>query len=404
LNFVARVGFPDGTVREELHEASDPGALRHELERRGLHVFELRRRGFALRLPGLGPGRPSKPVDQQAFMIFNQELAALLRAGLPLLQALDLLQARIQDPQFKLVMGEIRDRVKSGEELSDAFGHFGRLFPALYPSTLKAGERSGELEAVIRRFIRYQQLLLDARRRVISALVYPAVLITLSVGMIVIMLVHVVPRFTVFYADLEAELPLITRATLAVSDFLRDNLLWVALALVAGFLVLRQLAERPEGRIAIDRFKLRLPFVGPVFHRFALSEFGRSLATLLSGGIPLVPALEIAVKAVGNAFVRSRLEPTIQAVREGKPFYAALEASGVVEALAVDMVQVGEATGSLDSMLSSVSDFLDEDVQTRVTRLLSLLEPVMLVFMGVIVGVILVSVYLPMFSVLGEVK
>lgn len=404
MQYVARLGFPDGTVREEVHEAVDAAVLRHDLEKRGLHVFEVEARGRSLQLGRLRRAGRGKAVPTQTFLVFNQELAALLRSGLPLLQALDLLQARIKDPDFKLVLGDIRDRVKSGEELSDAFAAFGSMFPALYPSTLKAGERSGELEGVLRRFIRYQKLVLDARRRVTSALVYPAVLVTLSLVMITVMLIFVVPKFTGFYVDLDAELPLLTRITLATSHLLRVNFPLILIAAVAGWLFLRQALQTPEGRQAFDRMRLRIPFVGPVLHRFSLSEFGRSLSTLLSGGIPLVPALEIAVKAVGNSFIRARLEPTIQAVREGRPFHEALEKTGVVESLAVDMVQVGEATGSLDTMLTSVSDFLDEDVETRLSRILSLLEPAMLVFMGLIIGLLLVSVYLPMFSVLGQVK
>jgi type IV pilus assembly protein PilC len=404
MEFVAKVGTPDGRIREEVHEAPDAASLRTELERRGLHVFRLEQRGFALRLPRFGKKGRHRPVPPREFLVFNQELAALLRAGLPLLQSLELLLERMKDPHFKLVLGEIRDRVKSGEELSDAFASFGPLFPSLYPSALKAGERSGELEAVIRRFVRYQKLVLDARRRVVSALVYPAVLVALSIAMVMVMLVAVIPRFAVFFEETGGELPMITQITLGTAYFLRENVLLLGVGLVVGILALRRYAATPAGRIAIDRFKLRIPFVGPVLHLFALSEFGRSLSTLLSGGIPLVPALEIAVPAVGNAHVRHELLPVIPKVREGQAFYQTLERTGVMEPIAVDMVQVGEATGALDVMLSSVSDFFDEEVETRLARILSLIEPLMLVFMGVVIGLLLVSVYLPMFSAIGNVK
>jgi type IV pilus assembly protein PilC len=402
MQFVCRVGTPEGRVLEEVVTASDEGALRTELGKRGLHLFEVRRKGLpqGLSLPALSRRRGRIPV--QEFLIYNQEMAALLKAGLPLLQALDLLLERLASPRFKAVLTDVRDRVKSGADLSEAFAAHGELFPRLYPSTLKAGERSGELEGVIRRFVRYLRLLLDARRRVVSALIYPAVLVGVSIVMIAVMAIYVVPKFMGIFHELGTDLPLITRIVLSISSFLSAN--WLPLlagGLVGGFFFFSW--NRTElGRLAIDRAKLRLPFLGGVFHRFALAELCRSLATLLAGGLPLVPALEIAVSAVGNAFVRSRLEPTIQLVREGKPFHAALEKSEVFTALAIDMVKVGESTGALDEMLSSVADFLDEQIETRMQRVLTLVEPLMLVFMGIIIALLLIAIYLPLFNMLGS--
>ena len=231
---------------------------------------------------------------------------------------------------------------------------------------------------------------------------YPAVLIGLSMTMIVVMMIYVVPKFMSFFEELNTELPLLTRITLGISLFASEH--WVALlvTVVAAVAALRWWSGTDGGRLALDAWKLRVPFLGPVLHRFALSEFCRSLATLLSGGIPLVPAFEIATTAIGNAQVRRRIEPRIQLVREGKPFHAALEESGVFVDMAIDMVKVGEATGSLDVMLSDVSDFLDEQIETRMQRILSLIEPLMLVFMGVIIAIILISIYLPLFGALGQ--
>jgi len=405
MQFICRVGTPDGRVLEEVFTASDESALRSDLGKRGYHLFEVRRRGVApgRALPALGRiGRRRIPV--QEFVVFNQELAALLKAGLPLLQALDLMLERMQNPHFRSVLTDVRDRVKSGSELSDAFAAHGDLFPRLYPSSLKAGERSGELELVIRRFIRYMRLLLDARRRVVSALIYPAVLVCLSVAMITVMAIYVVPKFMGFFAELGTDLPLITQIVLAVSTFASANWPLLLVLLVLGVVALRSWGRTEPGRLAIDRLKLRVPFIGPVLHRFALSEFCRSLSTLLAGGIPLVPAFEIAISSVGNAYARNRLEPTVQMVREGKPFYAALEKSEIFLDMSIDMVKVGETTGSLDDMLNSVSEFLDEQVETRMQRLLSLVEPMMLVFMGIIIAILLISIYLPMFSMLGSSK
>lgn len=407
MEFVCRIGTPDGRVERVVRAARDERSLREELEREGLHVFGIQR---AVPLPGLdgllaAVGlRRRKKVTLRTLLVFNQELAALLKAGLPLLQGLNLMLERMKDPVFREVLVQVRDKVKSGVELSDAFASFGDLFPPLYASTLKAGERTGELEQVIRRFIRYLRLVLEARKRVFSALVYPAVLVGLAFAMLFVMAVFVVPRFTVFYDAMDLQLPFLTRVTVGVSVFLRDNLLLLGVGVVAGLGAYARWRRTATGRFAIDRARLRLPFLGPVLHRFAIGEFCRSLSTLLAGGMPLVPALEISVRAVSNAYVRARLMPTLQAVREGQALHAALEATEVFEDLAIDMVKVGEATGALDQMLSSVADFLDEEVEVRMQRILSLIEPLMLIFMGLIVALLLLSVYLPLFSALGNVR
>jgi type IV pilus assembly protein PilC len=404
MQFVCRVGTPEGRVLEETFVATDEPALMTELGKLGYHVFEVRRRGVPRKLGLAGLSRRRKAIPLADFMVWNRELAALLKAGLPLLQALDLMLERMSNPHFKAVMTDIRDRVKSGEDLSEAFAAHGELFPRLYPSTLKAGERSGELEQVIRRFIRYLKLVMDARRRVVSALIYPVVLICLSIAMISVMMVYVVPKITLFFQNLEVQLPLMTRLLIAVSTFAHDNVFWLLLGAAAAASAFRAWSRTDGGRLWLDRLKLKLPFLGPVLQRFAITEFCRSLATLLAGGIPLVPALEIATGAVGNLEVRQAIEPQIQLVREGKPFHEALDRSGVFVEMSIDMIKVGEATGSLDEMLTSVADFLDEQIEARMARILSLIEPMMLVFMGIIVATILVAIYLPLVSALGQSK
>jgi type IV pilus assembly protein PilC len=400
MEFTCRVGTPEGRVMEQVIQASDEEALRAEVEKRGLHLFQARRRGVqGLSLPRFGSRK--KPLDKEVFLLFNQEMAALLRAGLPLLQALDLILERMEDERFRAVLANIRERVSSGEDLSEAFGAHGDVFPRLYPASLKAGERSGELEQVIRRFIRYQKLVLDARKRAVSALIYPALLVGLSLVMLLVLSIFVVPSFTKFYEGLDAELPTITRVVVGFSSFLRDNGWIFLVALVAGLLLFRRWIATAEGRVAWDGWKLRVPLLGRVLHLFALSEFTRSLATLLAGGIPLVQALEIAVAAVGNARVRGAVEPQIARVRQGQSFHEAIDASGVFPPMAVDMAKVGEATGALDEMLSNISDFFDEKVEVQLQRILALVEPMMLVFMGVIVATILLSLYLPMFGALS---
>ncbi|MEM7351322.1 MAG: type II secretion system F family protein [Acidobacteriota bacterium] len=402
MQFVCRYGTPDGRVLTKVQQGNDAAAVQRELERQGFHIFEVRQRGvpFQIRLPF---ARRRKRMPLEEFMAFNQELAALLRAGLPLLQALELMLERMEASDLRDVLSEIRDQVKSGEELSDAFAKFGDLFPPLYASSLKAGEKSGELEQVIRRFIRYLKLVINARKRVVSALVYPTVLIGLSFVMLGIMAVYVVPSFSRFYRDLDAELPTITQITLGISFWLRDNIVWLLIGMIVGGMTLRRWSETPPGRLFFDKLRLQIPLVGDIFHKFALAEFCRSLSTLIAGGIPLISGLETATDAVGNKHIGERIRPSIDEVRQGQSFHEALDRTEVFPAISVDMIKVGEATGSLDEMLSSVSDYFDEYVETKVQRLLTLVEPIMLVVMGGLIALLLISIYLPMFGALNQV-
>lgn len=404
MQFVCRLGTPDGRIIEQRHQGTDETSLRSELEQRGYHVFEVNRPGAFSKL-SLGSLRSgSRKVKNETFLLFNQELAALLRAGLPLLQALDLMLERMENPNFRPILEDIRDRLKAGENLSDSFASYGEVFPRLYSSSLKAGERSGDMEGVIRRFVRYLQLVTTARKKVVSALVYPAVLVGLSLAMLTVMGLFVVPKFTVFYRDMNAELPAMTRMTLGTAAFFRTHWLPIFGSLAVGLVAFRQWRRTELGAVAFDRFRLGIPLVGSILHRFGLAEFCRSLATLLGGGIPLVPALEIAVDGVGNAYIRQRLRPGIDQVRQGEAFHVALDESGIFTTIAVNMVKVGEATGALDEMLTSVADFLDEQVETRSQRLLSLVEPILLVVMALIIAVLLISIYLPMFSIITQIQ
>lgn len=404
MEFVCTLGTPQGRVIEEVHEAGSEEAARRELVRRGYHVFKIRRGGAlgSLSLPRFG--RRKKRIPDDKLLLFNQELAALLRAGLPILQALEIMLRRQREPLFHEVLTQVRSRVENGADLSDAFEEFADLFPRIYPQTLKAGERSGELEEVIRRFVRYQALVTSTRRKVVSAMVYPALLVALSLCLIGVMTVFVVPKFSEFFANMESELPLITRLTVGVSTFLGDNWLVLALAVVALGVGATSFSRSRRGARLFGAWKLRLPLLGDLFRKMALSEFSRALSTLLAGGIPLVSALESSVEAVDNIHIRERLQPAVAAVREGKPLHASLEASEVVPDVVIEMATVGEETGDLDTMLNNASEFLDEEVETSLQRVLTLLEPLLLVLMGTIVAILLMSIYLPLFSALGQVQ
>ena len=337
-------------------------------------------------------------VSDRVFLVFNRELAALLKAGLPVVQSLDILLERGKEGRFRNMLREIRDRVQNGDDLSDAFARFGPAFPPLYASSLKAGERSGEIEQVIRRFVRYLQLLLDSRRRVISAVVYPLVLMALSVAMVGVMSLYVIPQFESFFGAMDVELPALTKTILAASLFLRRYWAVLLASVVAVTYVILQWSRTRSGRLLFHRAVLQVPVVGTILHRFALSQFTRSLATLLAGGIPLVPSIEVAMRAVSNAWVGERMSELPRRVSEGGTFHEALEQSGIFTDVSIDMVKVGESTGALDEMLEEVSEFLDQEAETQLERMLVLIEPLMLVVMGIVIAVLLMAMYLPMFS------
>lgn len=346
--FVCRVGTPEGDIREETLTASSALLARQELEKRGYLVFRLRRRGLVyLFAPPVGSLRSGRRVPKQVFLVFNQQLVSLLKAGLPLLQSIEILLERQEHPVFREVLEDVRAKIRSGTSLSDAFADHGDLFPKLYATSLRSGEKSGELESVLRRFLSYEKVLGNVRRRVVGALVYPAVLMTLSLVVIGVMMTYVIPKFTEFYAGFDAgNLPILTQVVVGTATFFRANLLWEFLLAVVGALLFRGWVSTDAGRRAIHAFVLRIPLVGGILQRYAVAQFSRSLATLLAGGNPLVPSLEIAATAVGNQRVAHRVTGIIQLVREGESLWQSLEKTGEMTSLTIEMVKVGEATGS----------------------------------------------------------
>ena len=402
MEFRCRLATPGGEIVEGVYVAESEARLRRELEEKGLYVLSLQRRGALPGLGSFGGGRRHK-VSQQEFLIFNQELATLLKAGMPLVQSLDILRQRVKNPTFKAVLDGIHEKVRSGTALSDAFAEHGDLFPPVYSASLMAGERSGNLDAVIRRYVAYEKIIGAVRRRTISALIYPAVLVVLMVLLIGIIVLKVVPAFTEFYATFDRELPLSTRIIMGVSDLVVGNLLVVVAVVVGGSVALR--AWIVKQRAHFHRLVLGLPWLGPTARKFATSQLARTLATLLGGGIPLVNALEIAARSMSNRYLARELDDVGRRVREGEGFGRALLARGVFPDVAVKMVEVGEQTGALQDMLNSLADFYDEEIETEVSRYITLVEPVMLVIMGLVIAVVVLALYLPLFelsSVMGS--
>jgi type IV pilus assembly protein PilC len=337
-------------------------------------------------------------VPTRDFLIFNQELATLLKAGMPLVQSLDILRRRVSHVVFKGVLDDVYERVRGGNSLSEAFDAHGNLFPGVYTASLMAGEKSGNLEQVIRRYVAYVKVVSSVRRKTISALVYPAILLLLSCVVVAVIVLRVVPEFASFYAMNQEELPLSTRMLVSISNFALGYfgllVLTILLTVAAGWAWLR----RPGHRERVDRWLLEVPALGPIARKFSTSQAARTLATLLGGGIPLVNAIDVSARSIQNQYLAKQLQLASQQVREGRALAVAMDESGAFPDVAIKMVEVGESTGALQEMLNSLADFFDEEIDTSLGRFVTLIEPTLLVIMGIVIAGLLLSLYMPLFQ------
>ena len=396
MEFRCRLGTPSGDVVEGIYAADNEARLRREFEEKGLYVLAIQRAG-AFGLSGIGLPRRRR-IATREFLVFNQELATLLKAGMPLVQSLDILRQRVSNPVFKAVLDDVQDRVRSGSSLSEAFEGHGPMFSGVYTASLLAGEKSGSLEQVIRRYVAYVKVMSAVKRRTISALVYPSVLFVLSCIVVAIIVLRVVPEFAVFYEGAEADLPAATRMLVSVSNFAGTYLSLMLLSIFALAFSFWTWLKRPESRVRFDRWVLGIPMLGGIAGRFATSQAARTLATLLGGGIPLVNAIDIASRSIQNQFIARELHKAEQQVREGRALSAAMADSGVFADVAIKMVEVGEQTGALQEMLNSLADFYDEEIETSLGRFVTIVEPLLLVIMGMVIAALLLSLYMPLFN------
>ncbi len=398
--FVCRLGAPDGSVFEQRRVAASLESLRRELDSEGFHVFGVSRARSRLRIPLLSR---SEKVRSQEFLLFNTQLRTLLHAGMPLAQSLELLKEQQSNPHFRALLDKVHQQVTTGVALSDAFLALGDTFPRLYSNSLRAGERTGELEQVIDRYVDYQRLVEGVRKKIIGALTYPAVLVVLSMILVLVLMTYVIPSFSDFYVQFGTELPLPTRLVIASANTLRDHWFALLLAAILGWYGLRVWRSSPSGRMITDRWRLSIPLVGGIAHLFAMSQFSRSMAILLGGGTPMVPALETSSTSVSNAYISELFLGCVPEVQEGRSLSDALADTGRVPDMALAMVRVGESTGALPEMMSTTSDFFDETIEFTLGRLATLIEPLVLVFMGLIVAALLLAVYYPLLTIVTRI-
>jgi type IV pilus assembly protein PilC len=393
MEFRCRLGTATGEVIEGVYVAESEARLRHDFEQKGFFVLDLAPRGMG----GLGLPRRRR-IRQHEFLVFNQELATLLKAGMPLVQSLDILRQNVPNATLKAALDDVHQRVRGGASLSEAFEAQEGLFSPIYTASLLAGEKSGGLEQVLRRYVAYVKVLGAVKRKTLSALLYPSILVALSLIVVTIIVVRVVPEFARFYESFGAELPAATRVIVAISEVLRRNILLIFAALVGGALLGRYWWRQPAQRLRLDRFVLGLPIVGDVVRKFAAAQLARTLATLLGGGIPLVTALQIASRAITNRHLASEVATVARQVREGQSLATAMVGRGSFPDVAVKMVEVGEATGALQEMLNSLADFYDEEIEARLGRFVLLVEPVLLIVMGIVIAGLLLALYMPIFQ------
>jgi type IV pilus assembly protein PilC len=399
MEFRCRVATATGQVMEATYAAESEARLRHELEEKGLFLLSVQG-GRSVKIGQVRLRLPRRrKVSSDEFLIFNQELATLLKAGLPLVQSLQILRKRLQNQTFKAAIDDVYEKVRSGVALSEAF-EAQHLFPGVYTASLMAGEKSGSLEQVLRRYVQHVKVLASVRKHLISALIYPVVLVLLSMGVIGLIVFKVVPQFSEFYAEVGhgQGLPWETKVLVTASTGFVNNAWWILSGLAALITMIVVTLKQPDQRKRWHAFILRIPYFGGLARKFATAQVTRTLATLLSGGIPLVNALEISASATGNLAFSDALTLVASQVREGRSLATSLTDRNMFPHVAVEMVEVGESTGALAEMLNSVADFYDEENETSLERFSNLVQPVLLIVMGAILAGLIMSLYMPLFN------
>ncbi|HUE22766.1 MAG TPA: type II secretion system F family protein [Bryobacteraceae bacterium] len=399
--FLLKYADTRGQIHQQVANAGSERELRDRYTQQGFLIYSIKTKGG---IAGLSVGfSKRKKLNIEKFLIFNQQFVTLIRAGLPILKALDLLADRLTDPKLGPYIKSVRDEVRNGTLLSDAFRMQG-IFPKIYVTTVMAGEKSGSLSEVMDRFITYQKISLAVKKKVLVSLMYPSILILLTLGLMVFLVTYVVPNFAQLYTSMQAQLPKVTVILIAIGTTARSYILLVFAAVIGLVFLYRYWARKDSARTKIDTVKLRVPLLGDIWVKYQVAQFSRVLSTLLTGGIPLVQGLETASDSLGTPLLRRALDKAGKMVREGQALSASLKTTGIFPALSIDMIEVGESTGALPTMLNSVAEFYEEDVNTRMAAALSLIEPAIMIFMGCFVAFVLIALYLPIFSLADTIR
>ena len=395
-----KLGSSDDRIVEKEFEAANPETLRQSLEEQGFFVFEVKKKAFQFLWE---KGIARRKVDTREFLTFNQELLVLLKAGLPIVQSLDTILQKGAKGKLAEILNEVREDIKGGASLSDALEKHSRVFSHLYIATIRAGERTGDLPQTIRRYLTFLKRIEGFRKKVISAFIYPAILITVAFFAVTLLLVYVVPTFSKIYADAGSQLPLPTQILIAFTTMLQRYILLVVGIIITAMAFFRRWGMTDQGRFLIDGWKLRIPYVGNLLNNYAVAGFSRTFATILGSGIPIVEALKMSVGTLNNKVLERKLLEAIISVEEGTMLSTALERVKIMPPLALRMLGVGETTGALEEMLGEISDYFEEEIDRKLHILTTAIEPAVMIVMGVIIGGIIITMYLPVFKIAGTV-
>jgi len=394
-----KIGTADGRIIEKEFEADSREVLQESLEEQGFFVFKIRKS-----LQWFSKGASRSSISGRRFLAMNQEMLVLIRSGLPILQVLDTMVDRMEAGAMFNALQEIRSDVKGGSALSEAFGKFSHMFPQLYVASLRAGEQSGDLPITLGRYIEYQKRVEAIKAKVRSATFYPALLAIAVTVVLGFLLLYVIPSFTQVYADANVQLPLLTRMVIALANGLLSGLPFWLPGLVLSLFLLRTFVRTERGVLLVDRLKLRLPFFGELLNEYALSTFCRTFATTLASGIPIVQSMQMSRGTLNNLVLEKRLTEAVSRIREGAKISEALEQAGKFPVIALRMIGVGETSGSLVDMLTDVSEYYEGEVERRLDRLTTIVEPLMMMTMGLLIGGIVVAMYIPIFQLAGTVQ
>jgi type IV pilus assembly protein PilC len=385
------------TVSGEL-AATSKSDLISNLKRQQINVTKMSEKGKEFNLPTFGGG-----VDSKELAIFTRQFSVMIDAGLPLVQCLEILAGQQENKVFQKVLTGTRSAVEGGSTLSAAMRQYEKVFDALYVNLVEAGETGGILDTILQRLSLYIEKNVKLKRAVKSALVYPVAVLVVAGGVIVLLLWKVVPIFATLFLGLGVNLPLPTRIVIALSNFIGSIFGFLILVAIVGTCIgLKVWYATPAGRMAIDRTLLKLPLVGLLLRKIAVARFTRTLGTLISSGVPILEGLEITARTAGNALIEKSLMQVRKGLEAGRNLSEPLKDTNVFPGMVTQMIGVGEQTGAMDAMLQKIADFYEDEVDAAVKDLLMALEPMMIVFLGVVVGGIVISMYLPLFSLIGQ--
>jgi len=398
--YSCKLGASDGKILVRDFEAADGAVLRKNLEDQGFFVFDVKKKPLQFLFE---KGVKRKKVDNRSLLTFNQEMLVLFKSGMPIMQVLDAILERHESGALYDVLLQVREDVKAGAALSVAMEKHGRAFPYLYVASIRAGERTGDLPQTIRRYILYLKRVGQLRKKIVSAIFYPAILVVFAAMAITLLLVYVVPTFSQVYADSGSQLPVLTQLLITFTSLLRRYFLIGIIIFVGLLVVFRSWKNSEAGRYAFDRFKLTVPIAGDVFSKYSVAGFTRTLATVLGSGIPIIESLRMSIGTLNNVFMEKKLFEAVRFIEEGGRLSVALERIHIMPPLALRMLGVGETTGALEDMLMDISNYLEDELEERMHLLTTAIEPAIMLVMGVIIGVIIIAMYLPIFKIAGTV-